>query len=404
VSDVCLCFEVHQPFRVGAYDAFAVGQHHDYFDEELNSLLMRRVADKCYLPTNARLLRLIERHKGRFRVAFSISGVAVEQMRLYAPDALASFLQLVDTGDVELLVETYHHSLAALYDVDEFHAQVGLHAELMRTCFGVRPRIFRNTELIFNDQIAREVTALGFDAALVEGADDILAGRSPNGVFGAAEGPLLLLPKHYALSDDIAFRFSDPAAPAYPLTPAKYAAALHALGKEAASIHLFMDYETFGEHQWEATGIFRFLEEMPSAVLAHQDFVFRTPSEIIASKAAHDRLSFHRTVSWADSARDVSAWAGNDMQRAALKRAFHVLQQAKAHGSPETLATARRLTTSDHFYYMSTKGDADGDVHAYFRPFDSPYDAFIHFMNALSDLEGRLQPSQGSGSVGASPA
>jgi alpha-amylase len=380
-----------------------VGKRHDYFDEELNAQLMRRVADKCYLPTNALLLRLIKRHEGRFRVAFSLSGVAVEQMRLYAPDALESFIQLVGTGEVELLAETYHHSLAALYDVDEFHTQVKLHAELMHACFGVRPRIFRNTELIFNNQIAREVTALGYDAALVEGADDILGARSPNGVYRAAEGPLLLLPKHYALSDDIAFRFSDKAARSYPLTPAKYAATLHALGKVAASIHLFMDYETFGEHQWAETGILRFLEELPSAVLANAGFAFRTPSEVIAQSAAIDRLSFHRTVSWADCARDVSAWAGNDMQQAAIKRAFKVLERAKSHGCPQMLATARRLTTSDHFYYMSTKGNADGDVHAYFRPYDSPYDAFIHFMNALSDLDARLQPTPGASNHPASP-
>jgi alpha-amylase len=400
MSDVCLYFEVHQPFRVGHYDVFQIGQHHDYLDHALNARVLRRVAEKCYLPANTLLKRAIERHAGRFRVAFSFSGVVLEQLELYAPEALRSFQDLVATGRelggaVEVLAETSHHSLASVYDLGEFREQVALHTRAIQRHFGVTPRVFRNTELVYDEAVGHELSALGYAGALVEGADDVLAGQSPDFVYAAQSG-LPLLTKNYRLSDDIAFRFSDRSAPGYPLTAAKFVRSLEAR-EGAASINLFMDYETFGEHQWAETGIFTFLDQLPDLLLTRGGFAFRTPSEVLAAHAPVATLPFPRTVSWADRERDISAWAGNDMQRSALTRAFAVVEGAKAINDAALVDEARRLTTSDHFYYMSTKGLSDGVVHAYFSPFENPYEAFINYMNALTDLDtsiARVRDSQ----------
>jgi alpha-amylase len=293
-----------------------VGRNHDYFDDKLNREIMQKVARKCYLPANAAMLRLIQRFEGRFRIAYSLTGVALEQMKAYAPEVIESFQKLVATGAVELLSETYYHSLASLNDPGEFRAQISQHTQLMQSLFGVKPSVFRNTELVYDDNIGRELSALGFKGVLAEGADDILDWRSPNYVYSAPDTNLGLLLKNYKLSDDIAFRFSNRAWADFPLTTDKYAGWLHALGDKADTINLFMDYETFGEHQWAETGIFSFLDDLPQAVLAAPDFSFRTPSEVLASTKPVAELSFPRTVSWADSERDLSAWTGNDMQTA----------------------------------------------------------------------------------------
>jgi alpha-amylase len=376
---------------------FQVGKNHDYFDDKLNREVMQKVARKCYLPANAAMLRLIERLEGRFRIAYSITGVALEQMKAYAPEVIDSFQKLVATGAVELLSETYYHSLASLHEPAEFEAQVAQHTRLMQSLFGVTPSVFRNTELVYDDALARQLAQLGFKGVLAEGADDILGGRSPNYVYSAPDtglaGPrsdehgLGLLLKNYKLSDDIAFRFGDRAWAGYPLTTDKYVGWLHALGGKADTINLFMDYETFGEHQWAETGIFKFLDALPEALLAAPDFCFRTPSEVLASTAPVETLSFPRTVSWADSERDLSAWTGNDMQTRAMARVYALGERIKRRNNPALLALWRKLTSSDHFYYMCTKWFADGDVHAYFSPYESPYEAFINYMNAVSDLE-----------------
>jgi alpha-amylase len=387
MPSVCFYFEVHQPYRVRPYDVFQVGRHHDYFDDKLNREVMQKVARKCYLPANAAMLRLIERHKGKFRVAYSITGVALEQMRAYAPEAIESFRKLVATGAVELLAETYYHSLASQYDLDEFREQVAMHTRLMQQVFGVTPRVFRNTELIYDDQLGREVAALGYRGMLSEGPDDVLDWRSPNFVYRAAETDLPLLLKNYRLSDDIAFRFSNRGWSDYPLTADKFARWVHQLSDSGNTVNLFMDYETFGEHHWPETGIFEFLEHLPSAVLAHPAWAFRTPSEVIGTYPPIAPLSFPRTASWADVARDMSAWNGNDMQARALSRIYALGARIKRRNNPALLALWRKLTTSDHFYYMSTKWFGDGEVHAYFSPYESPYEAFINYMNALGDLE-----------------
>jgi alpha-amylase len=384
---VCLYFEVHQPYRVRAYDVFQVGKSHDYFDDKLNREIMQKVARKCYLPANAAMLRLIERFEGRFRIAYSITGVALEQMKAYAPEVIESFQKLVATGAVELLSETYYHSLASLHDPIEFRAQVTQHTRLMQTLFGVMPNVFRNTELVYDDNIGKQLTALGYKGVLAEGADDILDWRSPNYVYSAPDTGLGLLLKNYKLSDDIAFRFSNRAWADFPLTLDKYASWLHDLSGKADTINLFMDYETFGEHQWAETGIFSFLDGLPKALLADPEFSFRTPSEVLENISPVAELSFPRTVSWADSERDLSAWTGNDMQTRAMARIYALGERIKRRNNPALLALWRKLTSSDHFYYMCTKWFADGDVHAYFSPYESPYEAFINYMNAVSDLE-----------------
>jgi alpha-amylase len=406
MTAVCFYFEVHQPYRVRPYDVFQIGTRHDYFDDRLNREVIQKVARRCYLPANEAMLRLIERSEGRFRVSYAITGVALEQLQAHAPEVIESFQRLVDTGAVELLAETYHHSLSAVfcsqaeppgstYGKDEFREQVAMHTKLMQSLFGVTPQVFSNTELIYDDQIGREIADMGCLGVLAEGADDILgSSKSANLVYRAPGSQLALLLKNYRLSDDIAFRFSDRSWDHFPLDAQTFASWIRRAGHGGHSVNLFMDYETFGEHQWSETGIFKFLDELPEAVLADSDWSFKTPSEVIASSLPVAELSFPRTVSWADAERDLSAWQGNQMQTRALARAYELGERIKRGNHPALLALWRRLTTSDHYYYMCTKWFGDGDVHAYFSPYESPYEAFINFMNALSDLEGSVQGAE----------
>jgi alpha-amylase len=382
---------------VRAYDVFQIGKDHQYFDDKLNGEIMRKVARKCYLPANQAMLKLIERFEGRFRIAYSITGLALEQMQRYAPEVIESFNELVATGCVELLAETYYHSFVVLYDIGEFREQVAMHGRLMKSLFGVTPKVFRNTELIYDDRIGAEVARLGYRGMLAEGADDILDWRSPNYVYKAPRSDLALLLKNYRLSDDIAFRFSNRSWPDYPLTADKFARWVHSVGSDAHSVNLFMDYETFGEHQWAETGIFEFLDHLPGAILEDPAWSFQTPSETIDAHPPVSDLSYPRVTSWADAERDLSAWRGNDMQQRAIERVFLLGERIKRRNNPALLALWRKLTTSDHFYYMSTKWFSDGDVHAYFSPYESPYEAFINYMNALTDLEeSMLQNTRGT--------
>lgn len=395
MPSVCFYFQVHQPFRVKRYSFFDSITHSNFFDEKKNSEVIKKVAKKCYLPANQKMLDLIERFDGKFRISYSITGVAIEQMKLYAPEVLESFKKLAKTGCVEFLGETYFHSLAALYDHEEFVTQVKMHTELIQNEFGLSPAVFRDTELIYQDFIGNWAQDLGFKAVIAEGADDILDWRSPNYVYqvpkqaGSQESIRLLL-KNYRLSDDIAFRFSNQSWQDFPLTAEKFAGWVHSLSGSGDTVNLFMDYETFGEHQWASTGIFDFIEHMPQQILADSDWDFKTPSEVIASYSPVSDLSFQRLTSWADVERDISAWQGNSIQKSSLKEAFRVGTKIKEAGNSDLLQEWRKLLTSDHFYYMSTKWFADGDVHAYFSPYESPYEAFINYRNALKNLAGRL--------------
>ncbi len=386
---LCFYFQVHQPFRIGHFGHFDIGSEQSYFDEAKNREILEKVARKCYVPANTTLLNLIRRFDGKVRISYSITGVAIEQMQRYAPHALESFVELSKTGCVEFLAETYYHSLASIYDQQEFKEQVKLHSDLISSLFGQRPQIFRNTELVYSDQIGSLVSEMGFKAVLAEGADDILGWRSPNYVYKHPSSELKLLLKNYRLSDDIAFRFSNRSWEGWPLTADKFAAWLHQHVFDCNVVNLFMDYETFGEHQWEETGIFHFLEHLPTAILRNPDWQFKTPNEVITSYAPVSELSYHRLTSWADIGRDLSAWQGNRMQKRALETVFKLgefIRSRSDFADNGILDTWRKFLTSDHFYYMCTKWFADGDVHAYFSPYESPYEAYINFMNALTDF------------------
>lgn len=388
MPSICFYFQVHQPYRLRHYSFFDIGQDHFYEDAEVNRTILDKVAQKCYLPMNELLLKMIRRWEGRFRVAFSLSGVAMDQFEEYQPEILDSFRALVDTGCVELLSETYAHSLAALYDPDEFRAQVALHDQLIKKHFGATPRVFRNTELIYRNDIARMVEDMGYEAILTEGADHILGWRSPNYMYQPSScTKLKLLLKNYRLSDDIAFRFSNRGWDQWPLTAEKFAGWAHVVNGAGELINLFMDYETFGEHQWAETGIFDFMEALPAAVFADPNFDFVTPSQAAERYSPIARIDVPNAISWADVERDLTAWIGNDMECDAIETVYSLKEKVLADGDEGIVRTWRRLQTSDHFYYMCTKWFSDGDVHKYFNPYGTPYDAYINYMNVLSDFK-----------------
>jgi alpha-amylase len=387
MASVCFYFQVHQPLRLRHYTVF--DKSRNYFDDYKNYGICRKVANKCYLPTNRLLLDLIKKYKGRFKIAYSITGVLLEQLENYAPEVMSTFDALAETGCVEFLAETYYHSLSFLYSRDEFAEQVRLHSDRIEYLFGQRPRVFRNTELIYNNELASFIESMDrFDGILCEGADHILGWRSPNFVYKPTGGSKLrLLLKNYALSDDIAFRFSNRHWSQWPLTADKFAGWVNDVNGNGNVVNLFMDYETFGEHQWEDTGIFNFVRHLPEKILQHPDNDFKTPSEVINSYVAFDTIDVPHIVSWADTERDISAWVGNAMQSNAIYELYRIERQVKETGDEGILEDWRKLQTSDHFYYMCTKYFADGDVHKYFNPYDSPYDSDINFMNILGNLK-----------------
>lgn len=387
MSALCFYFQVHQPYRLRHYTFFDIGVDSFYEDEDANCGIMLKVARKCYLPMNALLLKLIRKYDGRFKVSFSISGTALDQFEAYAPEVIQSFRELVATGCVELLSETYNHSLAFLYSPEEFREQVALHDERIEALFGVTPRVFRNTELIYNNDLARAVEAMGYKAVLAEGADHVLGWRSPNFVYRPAGcDRLKLLLKNYRLSDDIAFRFSNHQWPEFPLTADqvfRVGARRQRLRGSHQSVH---GYETFGEHQWEHPVFSPLWKPCPRSCCGRP--VSRS-SRLRKWRPGSSRwraLDVPHFMSWADAERDLTAWLGNDMQNDAIESVYRLEKVVKATGDPGVLRTWRRLQTSDHFYYMSTKWFSDGDVHSYFNPYGTPYDAYINYMNVLADF------------------
>jgi len=389
MASVCFYFQVHQPFRLRNYTIFDTDSN--YFDDVKNAQICRKVANKCYLPANRLMLDLIKKYNGKFRISYSITGVLLEQIETYAPEVLTTFKALAATGCVEFLAETYYHSLSSLYSQNEFIDQIKKHQATIQRLFGQTPRVFRNTELIYNNRLAEIVENTGgFDAILAEGADHILGYKSPNFVYrppGCKRLKLLL--KNYRLSDDIAFRFSNRDWSQWPLNAGKFASWINEVNGCGFVVNLFMDYETFGEHQWEDTGIFNFLRHLPEEILKHQDNNFKTPSEVAAKYDAADVIDVPYTISWADVERDLSAWLGNPMQQNAISELFGLEEKIKSTADESIIRDWRRLQTSDHFYYMCTKWFADGDVHKYFNPYDSPYDSYINFMNVMENLNSR---------------
>ncbi|MDP3963633.1 MAG: glycoside hydrolase family 57 protein [bacterium] len=396
MPSVCFYFQVHQPLRVGRHRNFAVGKEHSYFDDESeiklnNRHIFQKVSRNCYIPATRVIVELLERHK-EFKVSFSFSGIVLEQFERWAPDVLDLFRQAIKTGRVEILGETYYHSLAFLHSKNEFRRQVEMHRAKIKALFGVMPRIFRNTELIYRNDIAAEASALGFAGILAEGANKILKGRSPNFIYrpqGVSNMGILL--KNYRLSDDIAFRFSDRSWNEWPLTAPKFTQWLSMHNGSGEVINLFMDYETFGEHQWEESGIFDFLRALPGETLKHPDCDFVTPSEALRRYAPSAALDIPYFVSWADEERDLSAWLSNSMQTEAMRRLYALEPKVSKTDDPQLVEDWRRMQTSDHFYYMCTKWFSDGDVHKYFSPYESPDDAFATYMDALKDLELRVE-------------
>jgi len=389
MASVVFYFQVHQPNRLRRYSIFDSGTN--YFDDHANEEICHKVADKCYRPANACIRELIDRHEGRFRVSYSLTGTVIEQFRRWRPEVLESFQDLARTGCVEFIAETYYHSLAFLYHRDEFIAQTRKHCELMDELFGQKPRVFRNTELTYNNDVAKVVEDMGFDAILTEGADHVLGYRSPNFIYNPPNcGNLRMLMKNYRLSDDVAFRFSNRSWAEWPLTAERFAQWVDQINGNGFVCNLFMDYETFGEHQWADTGIFDFLSVLPDNVMAGGKNDFLTVSQAVDRYGPVGEVDVPHMISWADTERDISAWLGNSMQANALHDMYTLAEPVMASGDKQLIDDWRKLQTSDHFYYMCTKWFADGDVHKYFNPYESPYDAYINYMNILDNVRGRL--------------
>lgn len=420
-KNICLYFQVHQPYRLSETSFFEEDESDDLFRGPKNStnrFVFEKVAKKCYIPATNMLLDLLHEHP-EFRVAFSLSGVFLDQCEEYdetGQQVLSLFKKIARTGQAEFLCETYHHSLAFLFSKEEYGEQIKLQSQKIKKLFGIKPKIFRNTELIYNNELSEFIREMGFEGMLAEGWDPYLGGRTPNYLFqnqqvalhpadkkiarkykiAAAKKELAILLKNYKLSDDIAFRFSNKSWEEHPLTTEKYAQWLDAT--EGETINLFMDYETLGEHQWEDTGIFDFFKHLPKTLL-EKGIGFRTPSETIKALNVHGKYDVPEYLSWADTDRDLSAWLDNDIQRSALhelselEKLIHPHKNKTGKVITSLLQDFRRLQTSDHFYYMCTKYFNDGDVHKYFSPYDSehsPYEAYIHYMNTLRRMHQRV--------------
>lgn len=392
MPSICFYFQVHQPNRIKEYSFADIGTEHEYENDKLNRKILDKVADRCYIPTNALMLKLIKKNKGKFRISYSISGIALEQFEKWRPDVIKSFVDLAKTGCVEFISETYCHSLSFLFSKTEFKRQVELHREKIEKLFKQTPTVFRNTELIYFNELAKYAEDMGFKGIIGEGVDHLLHGRTPNFLYRAPNATTIKsLLKNYRLSDDIAFRFSDKNWSEHPLTAEKFATWVHSIAGNGDVVNLFMDYETFGEHQWEESGIFEFLKHLPEKIFLHPDFDFLTPSQVVEKYDVHGIYDAHAPTSWADTERDLSAWLSNNMQEETMAKIYSFEKDVKAINNPELLAKWSHLLTSDHFYYMCTKYWSDGDVHKYFSPYNSPFDAYSYYMNAISDLENEIK-------------
>ena len=391
MKSICFYFQIHQPFRLKNYRFFDIGNDHYYYDDFANDEIITRIAHRCYLPANAMLLDIIKQYGKKFKVAFSISGTALEQLEQYVPEFIDSMQELAATGSVEFLSETYAHSLSSLHDPDEFVAQVKAHDAKIFQLFGQKPKVFRNTELIYDDDIASMVAAMGFKGAITDGAKHILGWRSPNFLYSSAAAPKLkLLLKNSKLSDDISFRFSNYNWESYPLTADKYIDWIAALPEEEQLVNLFMNYETLGELQPAETGIFEFIKALPRFA-AEKNIKFVTPGEVLTKFKPVAALSVPFPMSWADEARDTSAWLGNMLQQEAVAKLYSIGERVRLCQDKRIKQDWNYLQASDHFFYMSTKHNSDGTVHSHYSPYGSPYTAFTNYMNVLSDFMTRVE-------------
>jgi alpha-amylase len=387
---VNLYFQVHQPRRLRRFQFFDIGSSSSYFDDLFNREIITRITENCYLPANEMLLRLIRKYPN-VRITFSLSGTVIEQLRMWLPEALESFKRLAATGAVEFLGETYYHSLACFFDEDEFLSQVLAHRDAIATNFGFVPRVFRNTELIYSDEIGDAVSSIGFDGIYIDGIERILMGRSPDKLYSHPNGNTKLFTRNYRLSDDIAFRYSDQSWGEWPLTSETFLSWIQNTPQGNDLVTLGMDYETLGEHQFEAGGIIRFMESVLEKLATQKGISLINPSEALDVLAPQGVISAATPISWADHERDVSAWLGNDMQADAFQTLKKLMRDARELGNNKLIRECQYLQTSDHFYYMSTKEGSDGNVHQYFSPYSSPYEAFMNYMNVLADVEYRIK-------------
>lgn len=382
MPQINLYFQVHQPYRLNEYTFFDIGSNIDYFNNELNQEILDKVSKNCYLPTYKILLKLIEQHEGRFKFSFSFSGVFLEQLELWQPAVLESFQKLTRTGCVEILSETYYHSLSSIYDINEFNEQIQKHKILIKRLFDQTPTTLRNTELIFHKELLPYCCDKGYKNILAEGTESVLGYNLPYQALVSTENNTKILCRDFELSDEIAYRFSNKDHELYPLTNAKFN---KLLPEQAALINLYMDYETFGEHHWANTGIFKFLEKFPKSILEMRNFSFSKVSEANTQNPLITEIK--DVSSWADKDKNLSAWLGNNLQKDAFSLIYEMKEKILASGNENLIDTWRKLQTSDHLYYMSTKHSEDGEVHSYFSPYRSPYDAYLYFTNVLKDLK-----------------
>jgi alpha-amylase len=391
MKTICFYFQIHQPFRLKRYRFFDIGSDHYYYDDFNNENILQRVVNNSFLPANETILEMIKASKGKFKVAFSISGVALDQMEMHAPEAIDSFRQLAKTHCVEFLAETYAHSLSCVEDPEEFRSQVELHSKRIESLFGMKPKAFRNTELIYSDEVGMMVADMGFKTILTEGAKHVLGWKSPNCVYQSSVNPhVKLLLKNSKLSDDISFRFTDYHWNEYPLTADKFIDWIDKMPENEQLINLFMNYETFGNMQPKESGIFEFLKALP-IVAEKKGITFSTPTEVTAKLKPVEALSVPYLISWADEERDLSAWLGNDLQKEAFRKMTEIGERVRMIKDRRIHQDWLYLQTSDHFYYMSTKRSSDGAVHQLFSPYETPFDAFSNYMNVLSDFIKRVK-------------
>ncbi len=387
MPSVVFYFKIHQPFRLRHYTVFDINKSNDYFDEERNKFYLDRVTHKCYIPTLKIIKELINETRGKFKVSFGITGTLIEQLAKWYPEVLDLFKELSKTGSVEFVGETYYHSLASLYSFNDFKEQVIKHRQLIKKLFNQESKVFANTELVYFDDLTKVVKELGFEGILTEGVPWILGWRNANFIYSDPYNYLKILLRNFQLADDVSFRFSAKWWEGWPLTADKFAHWLAQINGNGEVINLFMDFETFGEHQWEETGIFEFLKSLPFEVLKQKDLNFALPTEAIQKYPTRGTFSSPKPITWADTERDLTAWLGNEMQKECLDLLFSLEKDVPFYLKDNW----RKLQTADHFYYMCTKWFADGDVHKYFSPYESPYEAYLNFRNVLEDFKLRIK-------------
>lgn len=383
MRNICFYFQIHQPLRLKRYRFFEIGQDHYYYDDFQTEDRIRTLVEQSYLTANRTISEMIRSSNGKFKCAFSISGVALEQLEQYAPEVIDSFKELANTGSVEFLGETYAHSLSSIYDTNEFESQIKAHADKIESLFGHRPTAFRNSELIYSDEIGEIISKAGFKVMLIDEAKHILGWKSPNFVYNHSYiSKFKLLIRNQKFSDDIGFRFSHNNWQDYPLTAEKFIGWLAAMPENEKLVNLWMSYESFGLYQPAFTGIFDFLKALPYHAM-EQKMSFVTPTEAAKKNESAGAITTPYPISWAGHEKDLSPWTGNDLQQEALNKLYAVGERVRLCQDKSLQHDWLMLQSTDHFRYMSHK-DAVG------TNFDNAYEAFMNYMNVLADFLERV--------------